>query len=122
MEESEDEGPTQVVVKEKRTKVQRIDDLEAAIDEEGFATVGRGGKALVYTPESILKHLRSIVESRGKKNTDRTEQIRIMERLLEVANTPYQKIRVLLTLVSTRFDVIGTSTQKLHVSRFMEGC
>ena len=111
MEESEDEGPTQVVPKERKTKVQRIDDLEAAIDEEGFATVGRGGKALVYTPESILKHLRSIIESRGKKNTDRTEQIRIMERLLEVANTPYQKIRVLLTLVSTRFDVIGTSTQ-----------
>ena len=111
MEESEDEGPAQVAPKERKTKVQRIDDLEAAIDEEGFATVGRGGKALVYTPESILKHLRSIVESRGKKNTDRTEQIRIMERLLEVASTPYQKIRVLLTIVSTRFDVIGTSTQ-----------
>lgn len=111
MEESEDEGPAQVAPKERKTKIQRIDDLEAAIDEEGFATVGRGGKALVYTPESILKHLRSIIESRGKKNTDRTEQIRIMERLLEVANTPYQKIRVFLTLVSTRFDVIGTSSQ-----------
>lgn len=111
MEESEDEGPTEAAPKERKSKVQRIDALEAAIDEEGFATVGRGGKALVYTPESILKHLRSIVESRGKKNTDRTEQIRVMERLQEVASTPYQKIRVLLTVVSTRFDVIGTSTQ-----------
>ena len=35
-----------------------------------------------------------------------------MERLLEVANTPYQKIRVLLTLVSTRFDVTATSIQQ----------
>jgi translation initiation factor 3 subunit C len=111
MEESEDDGPTEVAPRVKPSKREHIDALEAAIDEEGFATVGRGGKALVYTPESILKHLRTIVESRGKKNTDRTEQIRVMERLLEVANTPYQKIRVLLTLVSTRFDVIGTSTQ-----------
>jgi translation initiation factor 3 subunit C len=74
-------------------------------DGEGFSTVGRGGKTLQYTPESILKHLRTIIESRGKKNTDRNEQIRVMERLYEVATTPYQRIRVLLALISTRFDL-----------------
>lgn len=79
-------------------------------DDEGFETVGRGGKTLQYTPESIFKHLRSIVESRGKKNTDRPEQIRIMEKLLDVATTPYQTIRVLLTLISTRFDLTSGST------------
>ena len=110
--ESEDEDDHQEIVeKPRKSKVQRLDALEASIDEEGFATVGRGGKTLVYTPESILKHLRSIVESRGKKNTDRTEQIRIMERLLEVAVSPYQRIRVLLTLISTRFDVTASSVQ-----------
>src|SRR5262249_10329368 len=41
------------------------------IDDEGFSTVGRGGRTLQFTPESILKHLRTIMESRGKKNTDR---------------------------------------------------
>ncbi|KIW91534.1 eukaryotic translation initiation factor 3 subunit C [Cladophialophora bantiana CBS 173.52] len=109
--ESEEEEPLEVEQKTRRNKVQRLDAIEAAIDEEGFATVGRGGKALVYTPESILKHLRTIIESRGKKNTDRSEQIRIMERLLDVANTPYQRIRVLLTLISTRFDVTTSSVQ-----------
>ncbi|KAL4954306.1 eukaryotic translation initiation factor 3 subunit C [Aspergillus filifer] len=79
-------------------------------EDDGFATVGRGGKTLQYTPESILKHLRVIVESRGKKNTDRLEQIRTMEKLLEVAQTPYQRIRVYLTLISTRFDLTTTST------------
>jgi translation initiation factor 3 subunit C len=74
-------------------------------DDEGFATVGRGGKILTYTPESIFKHLKVIIESRGKKNTDRTEQIRVMEKLLEVAQTAYQKIKVLLALISTRFDL-----------------
>ena len=79
-------------------------------DDQGFSTVGRGGRTLQYTPESIFAHLRSITESRGKKNTDRVEQIRIMERLLAVAVTSYQKIRVLLMLISTRFDLTTGSS------------
>lgn len=81
-------------------------------DDDGFTMVGAGGKAMVYTPESILKHLRSIVESRGRKNTDRLEQIKIMERLFEVSINDYQRIRVLLTLIATRFDITsGTGSQ-----------
>jgi translation initiation factor 3 subunit C len=38
------------------------------------------------------------------QNTDRAEQIRILERLLEISVTAYQRIRVLLALVSSRFD------------------
>lgn len=38
------------------------------------------------------------------QNTDRQEQIKILEKLLAVAVTSYQRIRVLLTLVSARFD------------------
>lgn len=107
--ESEDEEEEVQQPKQKRRDQQA--NIDAALDDDGFATVGRGGKALVYTPESILKHLRTIIESRGKKNTDRQEQIRIMERLLEVANTAYQKVRVLLTVISTRFDVTASSVQ-----------
>lgn len=74
-------------------------------DEEGFSTVGRGGRTLQFTPESIKKHLRLIIGARGKKNTDRLEQIRTIEKLYEVAITPWQKITALLALVSTRFDL-----------------
>lgn len=98
-----------VVEKTKKPKISFANGTEPG-DDEGFETVGRGGKTLQYTPESIFKHLRSIVESRGKKNTDRPEQIRIMEKLLDVATTPYQTIRVLLTLISTRFDLTSGST------------
>lgn len=106
--ESEDEE--EVVPAEKtKTKNRTIATAEEG-DDEGFSTVGRGGKTLQYTPESILKNLRTIMESRGRKNTDRTEQIRVMERLFEVAITPYQKIRVLLALISTRFDLTTGSS------------
>lgn len=40
----------------------------------------------------------------NEQNTDRAEQIKVLERLLEVAVTVYQQIRVLLALVSSRFD------------------
>jgi translation initiation factor 3 subunit C len=85
---------------------------ELDANDDGFTMVGAGGKAMVYTPESILKHLRSIVESRGRKNTDRLEQIRVMEKLFDVAVSEYQRIRVLLVLIATRFDLTsGTGSQ-----------
>ena len=74
-------------------------------DGGGWEGVGRDGKVMKYTAESILKHLRTIVESRGRKNTDRLEQIRILEKLLDVAATEYQRLRVLLSIISTRFDL-----------------
>lgn len=109
--ESEDEEEEQPQAKQPRRDRALGAEIDDQLDDEGFATVGRGGRALVYTPESILKHLRTIVESRGRKNTDKQEQIRIMERLLEVAVTPYQRLRVLLTIISTRFDVTTSSVQ-----------
>lgn len=109
MESDEEEEPAP---KPSKVRFQAADFGEAAEeDNEGFATVGPGGRTLLFTPESIFKHLRSILESRGKKNTDRLEQIKIMEKLNDVAVTPYQQIRVLLTLVSARFDLgSGTAT------------
>ncbi|KAL4814894.1 eukaryotic translation initiation factor 3 subunit 8 N-terminus-domain-containing protein [Aspergillus spinulosporus] len=111
LESDEEEEKKPTIAAPRLSKLERVDAPAAvAGDDDGFATVGRGGKTLQYTPESILKHLRVIVESRGKKNTDRLEQIRTMEKLLEVAQTPYQRIRVYLTLISTRFDLSTTST------------
>ncbi len=104
----EEAAPTQK--RPKKSLMQNDNAVDA--DDDGFTMVGAGGKAMVYTAERILKHLRSIVESRGRKNTDRLEQIRIMEKLLDVAATTFQRIRVLLTLIATRFDLTsGTGSQ-----------
>ncbi|CAM0136459.1 Translation initiation factor 3 subunit c [Umbelopsis sp. WA50703] len=73
--------------------------------DDGFTTVGKGGKAVVeITSENLLQKLREVLEARGKKSTDRNEQIAILQRLLKDASSPYQKIKVLLTLISSRFD------------------
>ncbi|KAI0690086.1 eukaryotic translation initiation factor 3 subunit 8 [Cytidiella melzeri] len=87
--------------KPKKKKAAEDDELDG---EDDFTTVGKGGKSYQFTSETILKNLQGVQEARGKKNTDRAEQIRILEKLLEVAATAYQRIRVLLALVSARFD------------------
>ena len=109
-----EEVPEEVKSTTKKPKKSLLD-LGVSItdaDDEGFTMVGAGGKAMQYTPESILKHTRTIVEARGRKNTDRLEQIRVLEKLRDVAVNDYQRIRVLLTLISTRFDLThGTGNQ-----------
>ena len=116
--ENKDDFMREEVVEEqpKKTKkpkpVAGLSVEDAAADDEGFTMVGAGGRAVLYTPESILKHLRSIVEQRGRKNADRLEHIRTLEKLFDVAVSDYQRIRVLLTLISTRFDLTsGTGNQ-----------
>ncbi|CCJ28088.1 unnamed protein product [Pneumocystis jirovecii] len=79
--------------------------------KDNFSTVGKGGRILQYTPESILKHLRLVSEARGKKNTDHAEQIRILEKLQEISTTQYHKISVLLAMISSKFDYsFGTAS------------
>ncbi|EGS17777.1 eukaryotic translation initiation factor 3 subunit-like protein [Thermochaetoides thermophila DSM 1495] len=106
MESSDEE---EVPLPPKPTKVKFQDAFvaeEGPEDEEkGFSKVDKRGKAVPYSPESIQKHLRAIIESRGRKNVDRMEQIRVMEELTKIAEIPYLKIRVLQTLISTRFDL-----------------
>lgn len=114
MEEEEEVVPVQ---KKSRSAAQLGTSI-AEGDDEGFETVGPGGRTLAYTPESILKNLRGIAESRGRKGTDRNEQIRIMEKLMEVANTDYQKIRVLLSLISARFDTSSATTGAISVEQW----
>lgn len=105
MREQEPEELPKKLVKRPKAALDLGLDVTQEADEGGFTTVGAGGRAVQYTPESILKHLRSIVDQRGRKGADRMEHIRTLEKLLEVAVQDYQRIRVLLTLVSTRFDL-----------------
>ncbi|KAI9492156.1 eukaryotic translation initiation factor 3 subunit 8 N-terminus-domain-containing protein [Zychaea mexicana] len=91
----------------------------ATVDEselDGFTSVGKGGKTIVpITADNIFVKLREVMESRGKKNTDRDEQITTLERLLEAAESSFQKILVLLALIPSRFDVNLSMAEHMQV-------
>ncbi|KAF9995598.1 Translation initiation factor 3 subunit c [Entomortierella chlamydospora] len=112
---AEEEEVVEAKPKTKKTKKPLSDseddkDSEGEGEDDGFTPVGAGGKSVELNQENLFKKLREVSEARGKKNTNREEQVRILERLLVIANTPYQKIRVLLSLISAQFDfAIGLS-------------
>ncbi|EIN11298.1 eukaryotic translation initiation factor 3 subunit 8 [Punctularia strigosozonata HHB-11173 SS5] len=95
------------------------EEAEEEGEGDGFETVGRGGRTMQFTADSIFKQLQLIQEARGKKNTDRLEQIRILEKLLEVAVTTYQRIRILLALVSSRFDFTPASATHMSIELWL---
>ncbi|CAE6503034.1 unnamed protein product [Rhizoctonia solani] len=78
-------------------------------EDDTFQTVG-GRKTMTFSTEALFKNLLAIQEARGKKNTDRNEQIQLLEKILPTAVTPYGKIRVLLSLISARFDYNPTAS------------
>ncbi|KAG0218179.1 eukaryotic translation initiation factor 3 subunit 8 N-terminus-domain-containing protein [Mortierella sp. GBAus27b] len=112
-----DEDEVDVPVKSKSTKTKPTKAASDSEDEDedgeavdDFTPVGAGGKAVELNQDNLFKKLKEVIDARGKKNTNREEQVRILERLLVVANSPYQKIRVLLNLISAQFDfAVGLS-------------
>lgn len=89
-------------------------------DDDDFQTVGRGGKAVTYTSEGLFKSLAAVMEARGRKSTDRNEQVEILGKLLDVAVSTYQKIRVLLALVAARFDYNQSATTYMTVEMWQQ--
>ncbi|QRW21819.1 eukaryotic translation initiation factor 3 subunit 8 [Rhizoctonia solani] len=102
-----EEDPDKYRKEENKEPVKKGDEEE---EDPTFKTVGRSGKTMTFSTEALFKNLLAIQEARGKKNTDRNEQIHLLERVLPTAVTPYGKIRVLLTLISARFDYNPTAS------------
>lgn len=100
------------VVSAKKVKKVKVQDSAEEQDDD-FTMVGKGGKSFSFSPDSIFKTLQSVLEARGKKNTDRQEQLMILEKLLSISTTTYQKVRVLLALVSSQFDYNPSVTTHL---------
>ncbi|SAM00896.1 hypothetical protein [Absidia glauca] len=84
--------------------------------DDGFTSVGKSGKAVAEVDDKpILVRLGEVLESRGKKNTDREEQANILGSLYSKSKTSFQKISVLLALIASRFDLTIGSTSHMDI-------
>lgn len=84
-------------------------DGEADAADDTFQTVGKGGRTVAITAEGLFKSLTEVLSARGKKSTDRGEQVGLLLQLLGVAETTYARLRVLLALIPARFDYNATN-------------
>ncbi|CAG8555581.1 14311_t:CDS:10 [Acaulospora colombiana] len=119
----ESEGSSIEEAKPKKKKNIVVSDVESQDEDDieddnndGFTIVNKKTKSpVVYTSENLFRKLREVLEARGKKNTDRLEQIKILQKLLEVAATPYQEIRALLALIPSQFDYNPSMSNYMNV-------
>lgn len=117
VEEEEEE-----IVEEKVKKAKASDTSEATTEadgDDGFSQVGKSGKIIAeITQENLFARLKEVLESRGKKNTKREDQITVLEALLRNAISPFQKISVLQALLASRFDVSVAKGDCMKVERW----
>ena len=108
-------------------------------DDDGFETVGKGGKTTSkkdtsgsgakpaevldvmkcpkekITYEMVDKKLKEIIASRGKKGTDRHENVESLIYLAEVSKCAAQEIEVLIMLISAQFDISGSMSTHMPI-------
>ncbi|CEP14533.1 hypothetical protein [Parasitella parasitica] len=112
-EEEVEEEPIAAPVKKKEILTQ------VAVDgkDDGFSSVGKGGKTVIpLSSENVLVRLREVLESRGKKNTNRDDQIATLEALLANSKSSFQKISVLLALIASRFDITASKAPYMDLA------
>jgi hypothetical protein len=63
----DEEAPKARKPKAKKVEIQEPEDEQEGQAEGGFTSVGKGGKAVDYTPENLFKKLAELLEARGKK-------------------------------------------------------
>ena len=88
-------------------------------DDDGFEVVGKKGQAekreldVMKAPkeqvtyEMVENKLKDIISSRGKKGTDRHENVEHLAYIATVAKCPAQEVEVLIMLISAQFDISG---------------
>jgi len=87
--------------------------VPGAVDvDAGFQVVGKGGAkasapfipAADMTEAVVTARLRETLAARGRRGTNRAEQIATIEFLVTAAKSPRQRAQVLLHLISAQFD------------------
>lgn len=118
--ESSEEEEEVVVVKKKKKVRDAEDDEgedqgeEGEEDNEGFETKVKGekkkDKVMTMDPKDITyelvsKKLKEIIMTRGRRGTDKQEQVEILSFLATVSKGPAQKFELLSQLSSSLFDL-----------------
>jgi len=100
-------GATQVqATKEEKTE-EKTKEVKVLDETESFTVIGKGGKEIQINSENLFEKLAEIVNTRGKKGTNKNEQSSTLVKMLKISKTPYQKIKVLLVLIPFQFDYVS---------------
>ena len=95
--------------------------------DDGFQVVGSKGQVEKkeldvmkcpkdkVTYEMVDKKLRDLIASRGKKGTDRHENVETLAYIATVATCAAQEVEVLIMLISAQFDISGSMSTHMPI-------
>ncbi|KAJ3125920.1 Translation initiation factor 3 subunit c [Nowakowskiella sp. JEL0407] len=85
--------------------VEEDEEAEGEGDIDGSFTVVGRGKNIDLSPEMLYKSLKELLDSRGKKSTDKLALVETLKLLLEHSTVnDFQRLKVLLSLIPAQFD------------------
>jgi len=91
--------------KEKKTPGEKKESKKTSDDKSGDIKDKEKDDEEELDKEAVDKKLEELIANRGKKGTDKTEQIQQLTLLLEKAQAHEQTIAILMNLVSSMFDI-----------------
>jgi translation initiation factor 3 subunit C len=95
--------------------------------DDGFEVVGKKGQAekkeldVMKCPKEkvtyamVDKKLAEVIASRGKKGTDRHENVDVLAYLAEVSTCAAQEVETLIMLISAQFDISGSMATHMPI-------
>lgn len=111
----EDESEAEAIEHVEETLEDTLEEtLEETVEDDDGFTVVKKKKTVALNAEAIFTKLDSIQASRGKKGTDKLEQIELLLQLLQASTTPYQQLRVLLILLPVRLEYVPPKSGVMH--------
>lgn len=107
---------SKTVRKERKTTAAKEVEVPEEDDDDGF-TVVTGRKSVgreVFRPEDMTEEsvdakMLEVLQARGRKGTNKQEQINLIASLVPCAKSPRQKLELMLNLIAARFDGIPSS-------------
>ena len=128
--DSDDEEKAQKAEKKARREAEKAQQAAAGVSgggDDGFEVVGKKGQVEKkeldvmkcpkekVTYEMVDKKLAEVIASRGKKGTDRHENVDVLAYLAEVSTCAAQEVETLIMLISAQFDISGSMATHMPI-------
>ncbi len=104
------------IIKRPDSSARELEDLATskAVEEEVMQ------KVIEMTPENVLRKLQEVVSHRGRRHSDKQENLATLRKLYEMALNDHHRVQVVVGIIAAVFDMIVASLGYLPLELWLE--